>query len=564
MIANYYTLRHIALDLQRRINGTNIGAAFCQQRNELIVEFDRAGSSVGNEDKIFLVVSCEPSDNFIYVHETFARSRRNSVDLFPEIIGKRVRSVSIHPSDREISIVSDEHKRLVIQMFASKANVVLVDSDDQIIDSFLRSKEVTGTSFNERERSTTGGKILDSLNRIRSMGGVAIGPLLRKILPQFGGTLVRELLFRSRIEAIESADRLTDEALSLLIVSGQEMMLALETAYMPQIYLNGTTPVEFSIIPLRHLLEMEVRRFDSLHDAIRIYHGLVRRNSLVISEKSRIRQHLAKEREKITHSLDSMAHESTPVERADQFERLGTLLTKHLHELRKGMEEAIVEDSSSESPEVLSIPLDRNLTPGRNADRYFEKAKKIRAALEKHRQRVADLRSEMPLIQTLLTGVEAVGSSADLDEYLRENHEALERFGIVKAIGTNHAELREVPFRVFQVTGEFVVWAGKSGENNDLLTTRHTKARDLWFHARGVGGSHVVLKIGTGKGEVTRTAIHEAASIAAYYSKMKSSGLVPVAYCEGKYVRKPKGAAPGTVTIERETVIMVEPRLPGN
>ena len=121
-----------------------------------------------------------------------------------------------------------------------------------------------------------------------------------------------------------------------------------------------------------------------------------------------------------------------------------------------------------------------------------------------------------------------------------------------------------LPFRVFTVVGGFQVWAGKSSENNDLLTTRHTAKNDLWFHARGVGGSHVVLKLGTGKGEVSKQAMTQAAGIAAYYSKMKNASMVPVTMCEGKFVRKPKGVPAGTVYVEREQTIFAEPALPNN
>ncbi|MCU0411384.1 MAG: NFACT RNA binding domain-containing protein [Bacteroidetes bacterium] len=114
------------------------------------------------------------------------------------------------------------------------------------------------------------------------------------------------------------------------------------------------------------------------------------------------------------------------------------------------------------------------------------------------------------------------------------------------------------------MTGGFQVWAGKSSENNDLLTTRHTGKEDLWFHARGVGGSHVVLKVHPGKGEVSRAAVQDAASVAAFYSKMKNASLVPVTMCLGKHVRKPKGASAGTVMVEREETVFAEPRLPAD
>ncbi|HTX98773.1 MAG TPA: NFACT RNA binding domain-containing protein, partial [Bacteroidota bacterium] len=106
------------------------------------------------------------------------------------------------------------------------------------------------------------------------------------------------------------------------------------------------------------------------------------------------------------------------------------------------------------------------------------------------------------------------------------------------------------------------VLAGKSSENNDELTLHVAKPHDLWFHARGSSGSHVVLRVSTGKGEPGKKAREQAAAIAAYYSKMKTAGLVPVAMTEKKYVRKPKGAKAGSVVLEREKVVFVRPGLP--
>jgi len=103
---------------------------------------------------------------------------------------------------------------------------------------------------------------------------------------------------------------------------------------------------------------------------------------------------------------------------------------------------------------------------------------------------------------------------------------------------------------------------GKSSANNDLLTLHYTKPDDLWFHARGASGSHVVLKTRSHAGEPGRKAREQAAGIAAYYSKMKNASMVPVAMTLRKYVRKPKGSAAGTVVIEREKVIFAEPALP--
>jgi predicted ribosome quality control (RQC) complex YloA/Tae2 family protein len=102
---------------------------------------------------------------------------------------------------------------------------------------------------------------------------------------------------------------------------------------------------------------------------------------------------------------------------------------------------------------------------------------------------------------------------------------------------------------------------GKNARNNDLLTQKHTHKEDLWLHAKDVSGSHVVLKHRSGK-PFPEDVIEIAAELAAYYSRRKRDSLCPVSYTPKKYVRKPKGAEPGAVVLEREKVLLVQPRNP--
>jgi predicted ribosome quality control (RQC) complex YloA/Tae2 family protein len=115
------------------------------------------------------------------------------------------------------------------------------------------------------------------------------------------------------------------------------------------------------------------------------------------------------------------------------------------------------------------------------------------------------------------------------------------------------------PFRQFEFEG-YRIWVGKSAANNDELTMKHAHKNDLWLHAKDVAGSHVVLKWKPGH-EFPPKVIEHAAEIAAYYSKLKGSTLVPVAYTLRKFVRKPKGAEPGAVMVDKEEVMMVEPKI---
>jgi predicted ribosome quality control (RQC) complex YloA/Tae2 family protein len=210
----------------------------------------------------------------------------------------------------------------------------------------------------------------------------------------------------------------------------------------------------------------------------------------------------------------------------------------------------------------VAIPLDPHLSPAKNAERYFTRARKVRETIDEQRERRGSLTAHHVELERVLLEFDEAENAESLASLIARHSRILASAGYRNAATTRTAP--PPPFRVFTVSGGFQVWAGKSSENNDLLTTRHTGKDDLWFHARGVGGSHVVLKVHTGKGETSKAAVQEAASIAAYYSKMKKASLVPVTMCLGKYVRKPKGAPPGTVTVEREETVFAEPRLPSD
>jgi len=105
------------------------------------------------------------------------------------------------------------------------------------------------------------------------------------------------------------------------------------------------------------------------------------------------------------------------------------------------------------------------------------------------------------------------------------------------------------------------VLAGKTDADNDLLSLRIAKANDLWFHVRGLPGSHTILRHPDG-GKPDNATIKVAAAIAAWHSKARKAGTVPVSCTEARHVGKPRGAKPGTVSIKREKTIKVRPALP--
>lgn len=114
----------------------------------------------------------------------------------------------------------------------------------------------------------------------------------------------------------------------------------------------------------------------------------------------------------------------------------------------------------------------------------------------------------------------------------------------------------------YELPGSFEALAGKTDADNDILSLQTAKANDLWFHVHGMPGSHVILRHPDGEKPDNAT-IKTAAAIAAWHSKARNAGTVPVSCTEAKHVGKPRGAKPGTVSIKREKTIKVRPALPG-
>ncbi|MBX7152500.1 NFACT RNA binding domain-containing protein, partial [bacterium] len=220
-----------------------------------------------------------------------------------------------------------------------------------------------------------------------------------------------------------------------------------------------------------------------------------------------------------------------------------------------------VENVYSDSGESVTIELNPEKKPQENIERYFAQAKKLKNSVKKIAERIDFVNKENRMIQKL---IETYSNEEKIDwKDFAKQYERFIELGWIKRNSAEPAKVETAPvFREFLVHGNWRVFVGQNDEKNDALTFKFAKKDDLWFHARGVPGSHVVLKRDGRKDNPSKDAVEAAAAIAAFFSKAKTSSLVPVIVAERKYVRKPKGAKPGTVIVEREDVVVVPPKEP--
>ncbi|MFH1009581.1 MAG: NFACT RNA binding domain-containing protein [Candidatus Latescibacterota bacterium] len=258
--------------------------------------------------------------------------------------------------------------------------------------------------------------------------------------------------------------------------------------------------------------------------------------------------------------VDRLEQASEHASHADDYRRMGELLTTYLYQIAPRQETIILSDFSDPS-EKITIPLDPSRSPAENAQHYFAQYRKatrgaqmIKQLLSAARERLSDLGqhgAELASAQdedtlTALRDLWIAGGTIGREE---------KRGGPIRKAKTS-----EIHPRRYLTSEGWTVLVGRTDWENDLLTHR-AHPDDLWFHAQGCAGSHVVLRREGRKTDPGKRSLEEAAGVAAYWSKARSSKTVPVNYTLRKHVRKPRRAKAGSVLIEREKTLFVEPKL---
>jgi len=555
MVANYFTLLHLTKSLSERMAGLTLRACFSQQRDTLVLH-----ASQGERSE-WVEICCSPAGNYMLPRTSYARARKNSIDLFPDLIGDPITACTMHGRDRQVTIRLASGERIVIQLYGTAANIHWAGPSNLIRASFLKSTSSGGLLLLEPENKAI--RLPDALEDLQPREATqSLQAVIKAAFPQLGPVYVREALHRGACSPDQTVGGLSSGGARVVVGALRSVLDELMARPLARLYERQDEAPLLSLCALEHRAGTDARAFDSIESALAVRIAEAYRSKGFHDEKIRLLAQIDRVLHRQGQALAKIEQEASKASRAQQYERFGSLLMANLAELSKGMPSAEVEDIFDATRPRVRIDLERALNPAQNAERYFTKAKKARTAAEDTVRRRALVQEELRLAMTLRSSVEMAESREDLKACESRHRIQWKKFGISMAGSSLKEKDDRVPFRVFTVAGGFAVWAGKSSENNDLLTMKHARPNDLWFHARGSGGSHVVLRSGTGKGEISRRAIEEAAAIAAYYSKMRNARTVPVAMTQRKYVRKPKGSPVGTVTIERETVLFVEPALP--
>lgn len=252
----------------------------------------------------------------------------------------------------------------------------------------------------------------------------------------------------------------------------------------------------------------------------------------------------------------------TRARQAEHDRQCGSLLLAHAGSVRRGMTSVTLPNDFDPEGSTITIALDPAVSPQINAARYFKRSKKAKRSLASLERRLGEMEGEVAYLEA--TRQAAVIADEETAEGLLEELEAggfTPRPTQPPPRRRPRHRRREAPIRRFRATEGWEVLVGKNARGNDELTTRIARPEDLWFHAQGVPGAHVVLR-GDGRDDPPSEAVGWAAAAAAYFSRGRGDAKVRVDYSAAKNVTKPKGYRPGQVLIRWKKTLRVAPATP--
>ncbi|HAG06630.1 MAG TPA: fibronectin/fibrinogen-binding protein [Peptococcaceae bacterium] len=314
------------------------------------------------------------------------------------------------------------------------------------------------------------------------------------------------------------------------------------------------TPLDFAPDDLSHI--GAARRIASnMNQIVNRYHAYMREKAQFEALRRELRRALKTERKRVEKKIRILSEIAGAEGEAAEARRRGELILMNLHRITKGQTRVTVEDI--EHGHNVEIPLKPHLSPAANAQAYFKAYGKLKEKVTRARAALHDLREQQTYLEETETDLEMAVTLRDLEEIREEL--AAQGLATKKTARTRTKE--EPQPLVLCSTDGFRILVGKNHRQNDYVTFKIGRENDVWLHARGVPGAHVLIAA-DGR-EVSPAAIEEAAALAAYYSRGRNETRVPVDYTLRKYVKKPKGARPGFVIYTNEKTITVAPSGPG-
>jgi predicted ribosome quality control (RQC) complex YloA/Tae2 family protein len=568
-------LSAVLAELKPRLTGGKVDKIYQPSRDEIVLNLRSAGKNMR------LLLSGNPSQPRLHLtdlpRENPAQPPMFCMLLRKHLTGGRILSVIQPPLERTVRLsmeVIDEMgdrvpRALVLEALGRRANVILLDADNRIVDCMRRvdadmsaQRQILPGLFyrqppaQDRVDPFTG----DRTSLERMMARVPAGtPADKWLLSTFTGLsplICRELAFRAlgtadaRLEGGAGSDRLLDELEKLHeTVEGKN--------FVPYMLLRDGRPVDFTFLPiLQYGPGTESVPQPSFSAMLDTFYATRETAERAGQRGQELFRSVTRLRDRTARRVAQQRRELESTRDRERKRELGDIITSNLHTMVQGMTSLHATDYYDPEERETDIPLDPLLTPQQNAAKYYKAYNKAKTAQQVLTDQIQKGGAELDYLESVLEAIPLAEGERDILEIRQELVQTgyLRRSG--KGKGAARMKVSAKPME-FRSSSGLRITVGKNNTQNDLLTTRLAGKGDLWFHTQKIHGSHVILWTEGSQPDVQ--SIEEAASLAAWFSQARGGKKVPVDYTPVRYVKKPAGAKPGMVIYTTYQTALADP-----
>lgn len=555
-------------ELNKRLAGGKIDKIQQTDKEELLLMVRSLGQTYR------LLINASAADNRVQLTE-LKKQAPSEAPMFCMLLRKRIAGGKIvrfeqERLDRVLKISIETYNdlgdlsvfALYCELMGKHSNIILVNEKGVIVDAIkhvgLGMSSVRfvmpGLEYSAppaQDKQDPSKASADDFSMAMCMVGMSIAKALSNAFFGLSPAVAAQLVARytdktectqlSEAEREELAERLT--AFYADMAQGKEKASAVLNAF-------GETETVYPFA----ISGSGIKLYDSIGEAL---------DSLYINSDRRewAKRHGASARKVLQNNIErcekKLALYADALNSEEQMEKCrlyGELLTANLHSLKSGTDTAAVDNYYADPVERIAIPLDRQLTPGENAQRYYKKYQKLKAARDMAIVQREQTLNELDYLEGQLDNLTKCTAENELSELIEE----LKEQGYIKRDKGGKKKMKlaaSKPMHFVSSTGADI-YVGKNNRQNDELTLRFASPNDIWMHTKNIPGSHVIVK---GASEQDTATMTEAALLAAYYSRARGSENVAVDYTPRKYVKKPAGAKPGMVIYTTNKTAYVTP-----
>ena len=535
-----FFLHHMIKELQRELINGRIQKINQPFEQELVLQIR------SNRQSHRLLLSAHPVFGRIQLTQTtFENPAQPSTFIMvlrKYLQGALIESIEQIENDRIVEMtVSNKNEigdhiqaTLIIEIMGKHSNILLVDKSSHKILEVIKH-----VGFSQNSYRT----LLPGSTYIAPPSTESLNPFTIKDEKLFEILQTQETTAKNLQSLFQGLGRDTANELENILISGK---LSTFRNFFSQETQPCLTETSFSPVPFANQVG---EPFTSLSDLLDTYYKDKAERDRVKQQASELIRRVENELQKNRHKLKKQEKELLATDNAEEFRQKGELLTTFLHQVPNDQDQVILDNYYTNQP--ITIALDKALTPNQNAQRYFKRYQKLKEAVKY----LTDLIEETKATILYLESVETVLNQAGLEE-IAEIREELIQTGFIRRRQREKIQKRKKPEQYLASDGKTIIYVGRNNLQNEELTFKMARKEELWFHAKDIPGSHVIISGNLDPSDEVKT---DAAELAAYFSQGRLSNLVQVDMIEVKKLNKPTGGKPGFVTYTGQKTLRVTP-----